>query len=217
MNEFDKALDLTTKSLRKLKETDSPLRGSREALRRLGAARAKPAAAPVAVSPATPATPTLEVFPTGGGTKAERMEQLRAAVQPCEKCPNLARTRTQTVFGVGNIDARIMFVGEAPGADEDLQGEPFVEKAGQLLTKIIETMGVKRGDVFIANVLKCRPDMPAGSTGNRRPSATEMVPAVPAGADRGDQAGGAGGAGIGRDGRAAGERGADGAIAGAVA
>jgi DNA polymerase len=183
MNEFDKALDLTTKSLRKLKETGSPLRGSREALRRLGAARAKPAAAPapaVAVSPSTPiAAPTLEVFPTSGGTKAERMEQLRAAVQPCEKCPNLARTRTQTVFGVGNIDARIMFVGEAPGADEDLQGEPFVGKAGQLLTKIIETMGVKRGDVFIANVLKCRPDMPAGSTGNRRPSATEMRTCLP--------------------------------------
>jgi DNA polymerase len=124
-------------------------------------------------------TPSLEVFPTTGTTKVERIEQLRAAVAPCTKCPQLARTRTQTVFGVGNIDARIMFVGEAPGADEDEQGEPFVGKAGQLLTKIIETMGVKRGDVFIANVLKCRPDMPAGSSGNRRPTGSEMQTCLP--------------------------------------
>jgi len=104
---------------------------------------------------------------------------LRSAVAPCQKCPNLARTRTQTVFGVGNIDARIMFVGEAPGADEDLRGEPFVGKAGQLLTKIIEAMGVKRSDVFIANVLKCRPDMPPGSSGNRRPTTLEMQTCLP--------------------------------------
>jgi DNA polymerase len=72
-----------------------------------------------------------------------------------------------------------MFVGEAPGADEDLQGEPFVGKAGQLLTKIIETMGVKRSDVFIANVLKCRPDMPPGASGNRRPTTAEMQTCLP--------------------------------------
>jgi uracil-DNA glycosylase family 4 len=70
-------------------------------------------------------------------------------------------------------------VGEAPGADEDLQGEPFVGKAGQLLTKIIETMGVKRADVFIANVLKCRPDMPPGASGNRRPATAEMQTCLP--------------------------------------
>lgn len=120
-----------------------------------------------------------EVFPTKGTTKGERMEELRAAVTPCVKCPELAATRTQTVFGVGNIEARIMFVGEAPGADEDAQGEPFVGKAGQLLTKIIETMGVKREDVYIANVLKCRPDMPAGATGNRRPTGKEMQTCLP--------------------------------------
>jgi DNA polymerase len=198
MNEFQKAIDLTTESLRKLSEGGSNLRGSREALRRLGAARseAKPAATaeqpikaaarPAEGSRATKpqaspvgVTPSLEVFPTTGTTKVERIEQLRAAVAPCTKCPQLARTRTQTVFGVGNIDARIMFVGEAPGADEDEQGEPFVGKAGQLLTKIIETMGVKRGDVFIANVLKCRPDMPAGSSGNRRPTGSEMQTCLP--------------------------------------
>jgi len=182
MNEFQRALDLTTESLRKLSETGSNLRGSRESLRRLAAARtAKPAPATVAAAKPTPAPiqPSPDVFPTTGATKQERIDQLRAAVAPCEKCPKLAQTRTQTVFGVGNIDARIMFVGEAPGADEDLQGEPFVGKAGQLLTKIIETMGVKRSEVFIANVLKCRPDMPPGSSGNRRPSTTEMQTCLP--------------------------------------
>ena len=186
MSDFEKALDFTTESLRKLSETGSNLRGSRESLRRLAASRtakstaaapATPAASPRLI--AEPTTPTAEVFQTTGSTKLERIEQLRAAVAPCAKCPQLARSRTQTVFGVGNIDARIMFVGEAPGADEDLQGEPFVGKAGQLLTKIIETMGVKRADVFIANVLKCRPDMPPGASGNRRPATAEMQTCLP--------------------------------------
>jgi len=183
MSEFQEALDFTAESLRKLSGSRSNLRGSRESLRRLAAARAQPKPAVAAPAP-TPvkvaaAQPSTEVFQTTGATKEERIEQLRAAVAPCAKCPNLARTRTQTVFGVGNIEARIMFVGEAPGADEDLQGEPFVGKAGQLLTKIIETMGVKRSDVFIANVLKCRPDMPPGASGNRRPTTLEMQTCLP--------------------------------------
>jgi uracil-DNA glycosylase family 4 len=187
MSEFQEALDFTAASLRKLSESGSNLRGSRESLKRLAAARTevKPATpAPAAarspsIAKVEPARPSTEVFQTTGATKAARIEQLRAAVAPCTKCPNLARTRTQTVFGVGNIDARIMFVGEAPGADEDLQGEPFVGKAGQLLTKIIETMGLKRSDVFIANVLKCRPDMPPGASGNRRPTTGEMQTCLP--------------------------------------
>jgi uracil-DNA glycosylase family 4 len=195
MSEFQEALDFTAESLRKLSENGSNLRGSRESLRRLSAAKAQARPAAVAPSPAVqkvapappapapvkaaPAPPSTEVFQTTGATKQERIEQLRAAVAPCVKCPALAKTRTQTVFGVGNIDARIMFVGEAPGADEDLQGEPFVGKAGQLLTRIIETMGVKRADVFIANVLKCRQDMPAGASGNRRPTTAEMQTCLP--------------------------------------
>ena len=183
MSEFQEALDFTAESLRKLSGSRSNLRGSRESLRRLAAARAQPkpavAAPAAAIAKAAVAQPSTEVFQTTGATKEERIEQLRAAVAPCAKCPNLARTRTQTVFGVGNIEARIMFVGEAPGADEDLQGEPFVGKAGQLLTKIIETMGVKRSDVFIANVLKCRPDMPPGASGNRRPTTLEMQTCLP--------------------------------------
>jgi len=79
-----------------------------------------------------------------------------------------------TVFGVGNPDAEIMFIGEAPGADEDAQGEPFVGRAGQLLTKIIKAMGFAREEVYIANILKCRPDVPAGSFGNRPPTPREM-------------------------------------------
>jgi DNA polymerase len=72
-----------------------------------------------------------------------------------------------------------MFVGEAPGADEDAQGEPFVGKAGELLTKIITATGLKRGDVYIANILKCRPDMPIGSSGNRKPRPEEMATCIP--------------------------------------
>ena len=72
-----------------------------------------------------------------------------------------------------------MFVGEAPGADEDAQGEPFVGRAGQLLTRIIEAMGFRREDVYIANVLKCRPDMPPGVSGNRKPTPEEMKTCLP--------------------------------------
>ncbi len=83
------------------------------------------------------------------------------------------------VFGVGDINAALMFVGEAPGADEDAQGEPFVGKAGQLLTKILQTMGLSRESVYIANILKCRPDMPAQSAGNRKPTPEEMQTCLP--------------------------------------
>jgi uracil-DNA glycosylase len=104
---------------------------------------------------------------------------LREAALVCLRCPHLARTRTQVVFGVGNPNAELMFVGEAPGADEDAQGEPFVGRAGQLLTKIIEAMGFRRDEVYIANVLKCRPDMPAGVSGNRKPTPEEMKTCLP--------------------------------------
>jgi uracil-DNA glycosylase len=106
--------------------------------------------------------------------KAELLASVRERVRVCTKCAHLACSRTQTVFGVGNPDAELMFIGEAPGVDEDRQGEPFVGRAGQLLTRIIETMGLIREEVYIANILKCRPDMPAGSFGNRAPTPTEM-------------------------------------------
>ena len=87
----------------------------------------------------------------------ESLETIRAEVATCTQCDELACTRKQTVFGVGNPRARLCFLGEAPGADEDAQGEPFVGRAGQLLTRIIEACTLARSDVYILNVLKCRP------------------------------------------------------------
>lgn len=113
------------------------------------------------------------------GNKAERLAEVQSRVAVCELCPHLAKSRTQTVFGVGSPEAEIMFIGEAPGADEDARGEPFVGRAGQLLTKIIATMGFAREDVYIANVLKSRPDMPPGAPGNRPPTPEEMQHCLP--------------------------------------
>ena len=94
---------------------------------------------------------------------------LSAQVAGCTRCEELSRTRNRTVFGVGNPQAKILFIGEAPGADEDQQGEPFVGRAGQLLTKIIEACKLKREDVYICNILKCRPP------GNRTPAPEECT------------------------------------------
>ena len=113
------------------------------------------------------------------GSKAERLEQLKKQTSACTICPHLAKSRTQVVFGVGNAEAKLMFVGEAPGADEDEKGEPFVGRAGQLLTKMIVAMELTREQVYIANVLKCRPDMPAKSSGNRKPTRAEMDACLP--------------------------------------
>jgi DNA polymerase len=111
--------------------------------------------------------------------KTAAYTELRQRAMTCVKCPHLASSRKNVVFGVGSIEAELMFVGEAPGADEDEQGEPFVGKAGQLLTKIIQTMGLSRDSVYIANILKCRPDMPPGAPGNRKPTPEEMQTCIP--------------------------------------
>jgi uracil-DNA glycosylase family 4 len=111
--------------------------------------------------------------------KAAAFAALRERALACVKCPHLASSRKNVVFGVGSIDAQLMFVGEAPGADEDEQGEPFVGKAGKLLTKIIQATGLQRSDVYIANILKCRPDTPGQSAGNRKPTADEMATCIP--------------------------------------
>ncbi len=101
--------------------------------------------------------------------KKEELEHLRQKVFSCRKCP-LYKTRNSVVFGEGNENAEIMFIGEAPGKQEDLQGRPFVGAAGKLLTKLIEDiLKLKRSDVYIANVLKCRPP------GNRDPKETEII------------------------------------------
>lgn len=95
------------------------------------------------------------------------LEEIRANVEACHQCP-LADGRTQTVFGVGNPEARVMIIGEAPGKNEDLQGEPFVGAAGKYLNELLAIAGLQREDVFIANVLKCRPP------GNRDPRPEEI-------------------------------------------
>jgi DNA polymerase len=111
--------------------------------------------------------------------KTVAMAELRQRVDMCIKCPNLVASRKNVVFGIGSLDAELMFVGEAPGADEDLKGEPFVGRAGELLTKIIQAMGLSRQQVFIANILKCRPDMPGMTAGNRKPTTQEMQTCIP--------------------------------------
>jgi uracil-DNA glycosylase family 4 len=131
--------------------------------------------APAVVSPVA----TAPIIAATDPAKAAAFADLRARAMVCVKCPHLAASRTNVVFGVGNIDADLMFVGEAPGADEDAQGEPFVGKAGQLLTKIIQTMGLSRDTVYIANILKCRPDTPGQTAGNRKPTPAEMETCIP--------------------------------------
>lgn len=102
----------------------------------------------------------------------ETLEEIRADLGDCRRCP-LSKTRHHLVFGEGNSDAELVFVGEAPGGDEDIQGKPFVGRAGQLLTKIIASMGLTRGDVYICNILKCRPP------GNRNPLPQEILVCEP--------------------------------------
>ena len=161
MSAFSEAIDSTLSVLESIsRESDHPPRASRLALERLRQATPLP-------NDSSP------------NDKLTRLASVRERVAVCILCPHLAASRTQTVFGVGNVDAEIMFIGEAPGADEDRRGEPFVGPAGQLLTKIIAAMGFRREEVYIANILKCRPNMPAGATGNRRPTNEEMETCLP--------------------------------------
>jgi DNA polymerase len=104
--------------------------------------------------------------------KLPLLDAVRTELGECTRC-KLHRTRTNIVFGVGNPEARLMFVGEAPGEDEDLRGFPFVGKAGQLLTKMIEAMGLRRDDVYICNTVKCRPP------NNRNPEPDELLACEP--------------------------------------
>ena len=139
-------------------------------------ASAGPAPPPAADADAAPipswTSASLWDAPAGGGeaagaTPAERLRSIRGELGDCTRC-KLHGGRSHLVFGVGRPDADLMFVGEAPGRDEDLQGEPFVGRAGQLLTKIIEAIDLRREDVYIANVIKCRPPQ------NRNPERDEV-------------------------------------------
>ena len=128
--------------------------------------------APLLVEPTRPmAEPAAEVLaePHSPLHRLHQLTVLADRVRGCTRCPELAATRTQTVFGVGPVGAEIVFVGEAPGADEDRQGEPFVGAAGQMLNRIIAACGLKREDIFICNILRCRPP------GNRQPKPDECA------------------------------------------
>lgn len=113
------------------------------------------------------------------GSRAERIERLEAMAQRCQHCAHLVASRGSVVFGGGNPEAKLMLIGEAPGPEENEIGKVFVGAAGQLLTKMIEAMGMKREEIYLANVLKCRPDMPEGAIGNRKPTVMEMKGCLP--------------------------------------
>jgi DNA polymerase len=143
------------------------------------AAPAVPQASPQVTAPApvsrTAPSPRAPTAPAAGGEAALEgldWERLRARVAACVRC-GLSATRTQTVFGVGNRQAEWLVVGEAPGAEEDRQGEPFVGRAGQLLNAMLRAIGLERTQVYIANILKCRPPH------NRDPSAEEARQCMP--------------------------------------
>lgn len=145
--------------------------GRKPAAKVLPAASKPPASAPA--SPAAKATSqpsSVKASPAKPSPilAGDTLPIIQAEVAGCQKC-ELAETRNKTVFGVGNPNARLCFLGEAPGADEDQQGEPFVGRAGQLLTRIIEACTLTRSDVYILNVLKCRPP------GNRNPLPHEVT------------------------------------------
>jgi len=122
--------------------------------------------------PAEPAGQQRQQGHSDAADRAAELVKLAGQIGRCHLC-GLGAERTNAVPGEGNPDARIMFIGEAPGADEDAQGRPFVGRAGQLLDRIIEACGLKRSDVYIANILKCRPP------GNRDPRAEEIIACLP--------------------------------------
>jgi uracil-DNA glycosylase family 4 len=126
-----------------------------------------PAPDPLIISRADPAGPPPD--PDSPARRVHELAVLAERVRRCDRCPELVATRTQTVFGVGPVGAEVVFVGEAPGADEDRQGEPFVGPAGQLLNRIIAACGLRREDIFICNILRCRPP------GNRQPKPDECA------------------------------------------
>ncbi|MFM2293703.1 MAG: Type-4 uracil-DNA glycosylase [Verrucomicrobiota bacterium] len=192
---YDELLDATLRHLHDAKERgECFVNVTPEALAALAQPPPRPVAAPAPapvakiISP-TPAVavavskiaPQFSLKPTrvSSPEKLAALAALRARALMCTKCAHLASSRRHVVFGVGSVDAELMFVGEAPGADEDAQGEPFVGAAGQLLTKIIATMGLSRESVYIANILKCRPDTPGETSGNRKPRPEEMATCIP--------------------------------------
>lgn len=162
-------LTVPGETLRQLRESPPPIFRKIETVAELPVIEGPPVGAVALSAPSVEIPKDLDAA----------MASLRARAMACVKCPHLAGSRKNVVFGVGDIRASLMFVGEAPGADEDTQGEPFVGAAGQLLTKIIKAMGLSRETVYIANILKCRPDTAGQTSGNRKPTGEEMQTCIP--------------------------------------
>jgi DNA polymerase len=200
------ALDALTEELRRMKAggearvsvSDAALESLRRAYARPAGAAAKgppEKAAPGVPAPAAEAEPApssalhaLEPPPVPAvvlpqGDKRHRWDALKALVEADPHCKSKLRPGKKVVLGVGSLDASLMFVGEAPGAEEEIQGEPFVGPAGQLLTKMIAGMGLSRADVYIGNIMNWRPDIPGAGegpqTGNRPPTEAEMAHCMP--------------------------------------
>jgi uracil-DNA glycosylase family 4 len=168
-----------------LTENDIGNRAARVANEKVGETPPKPALRPIASVPvvAVSALPDAPVVVLPAGDKTQRWAALFSTVVTDPTCCSNVRPGKKVVLGVGSLDAKIMFVGEAPGADEEIQGEPFVGPAGQLLTKMIQAMGMKRSDVYIGNIMNWRPQMPTvdgrEQVGNRPPTEEEMRYCLP--------------------------------------
>ncbi|HXQ80417.1 MAG TPA: uracil-DNA glycosylase [Opitutaceae bacterium] len=185
------ALNLLADELRRLKASgvervavsDEGIEALRRSLREPPpAAGPGPSPKPVPAPSAAPAAaPPVVALPEGD--KAARWAALLQAVLDDPVCKSKVRPGKRAVLGVGSLDAAIMFVGEAPGAEEEIQGEPFVGPAGQLLNRMIVGMGLSRAEVYIGNILNWRPDLPVGpdgvQTGNRPPTESEMAHCLP--------------------------------------
>lgn len=164
MRELNEIIDETIEALEEMKRSGvTHIEVTRETLQELGKASVVVGGSSPRREGARPATDAV----------AAELARIEARAKVCVKCSELSRCRHSVVFGVGSPHAEIMFVGEAPGHDEDMQGEPFVGRAGELLTKIIAAMGYRREDVYIANVLKCRPPQ------NRTPLPDEVTNCLP--------------------------------------
>jgi uracil-DNA glycosylase len=185
-----RALDAIAAELRRLKDegvssvsvSEAGMESLRAAVRRGAPPRAK-AAVQASAEAKAPAFPPAPVFTLPEGDKRTRWEALKARVVADPVCASHVRPGKKVVLGVGNLDAHIMFIGEAPGADEEVQGEPFVGPAGQLLNRMIAATGLSRAEVYIGNIMNWRPEMPTGGEGvqhgNRPPTAEEMAYCMP--------------------------------------
>ena len=151
---------------------------AREGLRELYIRMRKPVAVPATEAPASAPVVKQDAIVSGSG-KAEQLAGLRKQAENWAPAHALGTLREKMVFATGNPDAEIMFVGEAPGYNEEKEGEPFVGPAGQKLNDILKAMGIKREDVYISNLVKFRPSLPKQTTNNRKPSPEEMAACLP--------------------------------------